>query len=387
MSLMFMCLIYALSNMYLYILHSNLSTVQGGLQSQLRGCGALEAALRDAAPIVPGPQPVPPGRRGRPPSLVPVPSPGPVSLPNHALPRQVTRRFGVLLNAEPSCLVFTPNATYALNSVIRSFPLQPGDSVFALSIGYGSVKIMLEDAAQRAGATLVEAQVRFPLPAGSEEEALEALVAQSLPPTARLAVFDAVTSNTAVRLPIHALVRLCHARGCAVLVDGAHALGAMPVDLRALGADFWVSNCHKHLCGARGAAVLYAAPQHQARLGLWPGKPHQATWGTPAWSSHEFLLASRPACGLLSCPTAQLLGSRPLSSGTATETTRQSCHVRTSAWSPPADSVPHTKLRTLQCPPRCASGRPSARQGLRSTWRQCCEMALPCCCAGGGPAC
>ena len=41
MSLMFMCLIYALSNMYLYILHSNLSTVQGGLQSQLRGCGAL----------------------------------------------------------------------------------------------------------------------------------------------------------------------------------------------------------------------------------------------------------------------------------------------------------------------------------------------------------
>lgn len=68
---------------------------------------------------------------------------------------------------------------------------------------------MLAEAARAAGAPPpVEAAVRFPLPPGREEDALVELVAQALPANARLAVFDAVTSNTALKLPIKVCVLL-----------------------------------------------------------------------------------------------------------------------------------------------------------------------------------
>lgn len=48
-----------------------------------------------------------------------------------------------------------------------------------------------------------------------------------------------------------------------MLIDGAHALAQLPVDLQQLQPDFFVSNCHKWLCGARGSAMLYVAPRWQ----------------------------------------------------------------------------------------------------------------------------
>lgn len=174
------------------------------------------------------------------------------------------RQVAPLLQAEAVDLVLTPNATTALNAVIFSaVPLAAGDSVFALSVGYGSVKAMLRQRCEDTGAEYVEAEVRFPL--GD----LVALVERTLPPTAKLAVFDWVTSNTALALPIAALVRACVAKcpGIRVLVDGAHALGAPPpLDVPALGCHFFVANCHKHLCSPRGAALLWTHPAARAAL-------------------------------------------------------------------------------------------------------------------------
>lgn len=55
-------------------------------------------------------------------------------------------------------------------------------------------------------------------------------------------------------------------RGVPVLIDGAHALGMLPIDLQQLQPDFYVSNCHKWLCGARGSAMLFVAPQWQQQV-------------------------------------------------------------------------------------------------------------------------
>ena len=61
----------------------------------------------------------------------------------------------------------------------------------------------------------------------------------------KLAIFDTVVSAPGVRLPFEQLTKLCREKGVLSLVDGAHGVGHVKLDLGALDADFFVSNCHK----------------------------------------------------------------------------------------------------------------------------------------------
>jgi isopenicillin-N epimerase len=123
--------------------------------------------------------------------------------------------------------------------------------VFALDTAYGSVKTVLRHACAEAGADLLLAAVPLTGPkslsasvALAEDEIVE-LVRRSLLPGTRLAVFDHITSNTAIRLPLERLVAVCKSKGVPVLVDGAHGPLACTLDLATLGVDFYVGNLHK----------------------------------------------------------------------------------------------------------------------------------------------
>ena len=72
-----------------------------------------------------------------------------------------------------------------------------------------------------------------------------------------IAVFSHITSIPALILPVEELIKASHEHNALVLIDGAHAIGAIPVDVKALNADFWLSNGHKWLFTPKGTAVLY----------------------------------------------------------------------------------------------------------------------------------
>ncbi|HUB47684.1 MAG TPA: aminotransferase class V-fold PLP-dependent enzyme [Acetobacteraceae bacterium] len=177
--------------------------------------------------------------------------------------RHAAGQLGAFLGADGNDLAFVENTTVGCNAVLRSLELGAGDEILVLTHGYGAVRNAARYVAERAGARVTEAAVPFPRP---DADAIVASVAAALTPRTKLAVIDHITSGSALVLPLERIVTACHAAGVPVLVDGAHGPGQVTLDLPSLGADWYVGNCHKWLCAAKGSAFLWAAPSRQAGL-------------------------------------------------------------------------------------------------------------------------
>ena len=177
--------------------------------------------------------------------------------------RHAAGRLGAFIGGNGKDVAFVENATAGCNAVLRSLPLAANDEILVLAHGYGAVRNASRYVAERAGARMTEAAVPFPRP---DADAIVRAVAAALTPRTRLAVIDHITSGSALVLPLQRIVAACHDAGVPVLVDGAHGPGQATLDMRTLGADWYVGNCHKWLCAAKGCGFLWAAPERQAGL-------------------------------------------------------------------------------------------------------------------------
>ncbi len=195
------------------------------------------------------------------------------------------RRFPALLSearaalashvgASATDLVYVPNATVALNIVAHSLRLRPGDEVVSTDHEYGAMDRMWRILCRRQDA--VYRPVPIPLPVTTAGDLIERVWAAVTPRT-RVVFLSHITSPTALIFPVAELCRRARAHGVVSVVDGAHALGQIPLDLQAVGADFYAANAHKWLCAPKGSAFLYARPEAQALL-----EPLVISWGEPA---------------------------------------------------------------------------------------------------------
>jgi isopenicillin-N epimerase len=171
--------------------------------------------------------------------------------------------LSAFLGAEPADLVFVPNATAGVNTVLRSLSLEPEDELLLTNHTYAACRKTVEFVAERTGARVVVANL--PFPCRSDEEIFEE-VFKCVSPRTRLALLDHVTSPTALILPIARLVSGLRERGIDTLVDGAHAPGMVPLGLSDLGAAYYTGNAHKWLCAPKGAAFLHVRRDRQTRL-------------------------------------------------------------------------------------------------------------------------
>lgn len=157
-------------------------------------------------------------------------------------------------------LAFVPNATTAVNAVVRSLELRRGEQLLTTDHDYNACRNVLVEAARRAGARIVVAKVPFPV--RNADEVVEAIVS-AVKPRTRLAMIDHVTSNTALIFPIERVIRELEARGVDTLVDGAHAPGMVPFNVTKLRSAYYAGNLHKWVCAPKGAAFLWVREDKQ----------------------------------------------------------------------------------------------------------------------------
>ncbi len=180
-----------------------------------------------------------------------------------ALLDQARDRLGQFLGAAAQDLVFVPNATTGVNTVLKSLPIQADWDLLTTNQTYNACRNALDAIAQTTGARVVVANL--PWPVQDAAEIIQAIIGAITPQT-KLALLDHVVSQTALILPLQQLVPQLSDRGIETLIDGAHAPGMIELNLSRLGATYYAGNCHKWLSAPKGAAFLYVRRDRQPQI-------------------------------------------------------------------------------------------------------------------------
>ena len=168
-------------------------------------------------------------------------------------------------------VAFIPNATFGVNLIARSLILGPGDEVLTTDHEYGACDNVWSFLSQKQGFTYKKQPISLPV---QPAEAIVEQFWQGVTEQTKVIFISHVSSATAVQFPIEQICARARRAGILTIVDGAHAVGQIPLDMAVIGADFYLSNAHKWLCSPKGSAFIYARREKQHLL-----EPLVVSWG------------------------------------------------------------------------------------------------------------
>lgn len=157
-------------------------------------------------------------------------------------------------------LALIENATSGVNTVLRSLNFNNNDEILVPNHAYQACRNTIDFVAKKNDATVVTCEIPFPI---NDEDTIIELIMGCVTERTKLALIDTVTSPTGIKMPFEKLVELLEKKGVKVLLDAAHGIGMIPLDLEKIGASFTTSNCHKWLCAPKGSAFLHVRKDMQ----------------------------------------------------------------------------------------------------------------------------
>lgn len=182
--------------------------------------------------------------------------------------------LAALVGAEPDEVGFVGSTTLGVLAIALSIPWKKGDRVILFDGEFPANVTPWQRVAER-----FELELELVPCAAferSDEEGL-ALTRAALARGARMLAVSLVEFQSGLRMPVAQLAALAHEAGAEVFVDAVQAVGVVPIDLGALGADYLAAGAHKWLMGLEGAGFVVARRGARASLGaLFAG-----------WLSHE----------------------------------------------------------------------------------------------------
>jgi cysteine desulfurase / selenocysteine lyase len=187
---------------------------------------------------------------------------------------RLREKLGRLIGASGEEIAFMPNTTSGVTAIALSYPWRSGDRVVLFEGEFPANVTPWQRAAELFGLEPVFLSTRdFAASDGEGLEKLEAVLVKG----ARLVAVSAVEFQTGLRMPIGEMARLCKAHGAELFVDAIQAVGAVPIDVKALGVDYLAAGGHKWLMGPEGTGLLYVRKERARAL-----RPNMF-----GWLSHE----------------------------------------------------------------------------------------------------
>ncbi|KAJ3935050.1 MAG: pyridoxal phosphate-dependent transferase [Lentinula lateritia] len=191
--------------------------------------------------------------------------------------RDVRKRMAKFVGAaHTEEVVFVPNASHGLNTILRSFIWEEGDIISSCNTTYKSISRTAEyisDIPPHPEA--VQFTLLFPTSHSEIIQNWRAYVkslneirnqsAQKLGRRPKIvAIIDSIISVPGALLPWKEMVKICKEEDVWSVVDGAHSIGQeLDLNLAEANPDFWVTNCHKWMYAKRGCALLYVPKRNQ----------------------------------------------------------------------------------------------------------------------------
>jgi isopenicillin-N epimerase len=183
------------------------------------------------------------------------------------------------IGCNPEDFFFVPNPTVAINTVMRSLSLQPGDEILATNHEYGAMDRTWHFYCKKSGAKYVRQPIS--LPVVSKEQILEEFW-QGYTPKTKVIFLNHLSSSTALIFPVKEICDKAKALGLITIVDGAHVPGHIDLNIADLNPDFYTGTLHKWMLAPKGSSFLYVKKERQDSI-----DPLVVSWGYESLAPSE----------------------------------------------------------------------------------------------------
>ena len=164
------------------------------------------------------------------------------------------KKIAALINCEYPEIVLTQNATFGMNYLSNGLDLKEGDEIIQTDQEHGGGSAGWKVVAARH--QLVRKEITLPVPANDPQEIID-LLFKAVNSKTRIIAVPHIISGFGTVLPVQEICAEARRRGIFTILDGAQAVGHVPVDVREIGCDAYFSSLHKWLLAPAGNGILY----------------------------------------------------------------------------------------------------------------------------------
>ena len=198
---------------------------------------------------------------------------------------------------------FTPNPTFAINTIMRSLDLKPGDEILSTNHEYGALDKTWNFFCKKTGARYIRQNISLPII--SKQQILEEFW-KGYSPNTKVIFINQISSATALIFPVKEICEKAKTLGLITIIDGAHVPGHIDLNIEQLNPDFYTGTLHKWMLAPKGSSFLYVKKEFQDSI-----DPLIISWGyenaTPTESQfldyHEYQ-GTQDISSYLTTPTA-----------------------------------------------------------------------------------